>query len=106
MFHPDGHGMELARWTTLMATEAIAPTKARGAGAERRLNWAVMVLALVMVAGCLSGIGVGKNAMMSLFLALVAMSCISLLIAWLFLRKRTSAESPSSGAKLSTSSRD
>ncbi len=51
------------------------------------LKWLLGLLFLAAGIGCLSALGVGMKALGDLVLALVVMSCISLLIAWPFLRK-------------------
>lgn len=52
-------------------------------------HWVVILLVVATGTGCLNTLGVGMNALAKLILALIAMSCLSLLIAWPFLRKRT-----------------
>jgi hypothetical protein len=49
-------------------------------------KWALFLLVLAAVTGCLTGMGVGTNALAKLLLALVAMICIALLIARPFLK--------------------
>jgi len=50
-------------------------------------KWAMMMLALGAVAGCMGAMGVGTIALAKLLLALCLTSGVSILIAWPFLRK-------------------
>lgn len=51
------------------------------------LKWLAGLLFLAAGIACLGALGVGTKALVDLALALAVMGCISLLIAWPFLRK-------------------
>jgi len=51
-------------------------------------GWALILPALVLVVGCLRGLGVGTNVFLQLLLVLACMTAVSGLIAWTCLRNR------------------